>query len=186
MENNWKNREDFINAIGKFTIEFSKLEFSLLELCAFTVPDLPNYKTKYVDFIGLPFEGKRDLLKNFIKKEIPELSKEWEIINCEIGEINSARRHLVHGIGASYLFREIIVTYVKNNKTIESREYKVSDINKLTNRIGHLITGDNGLSGHFDSKFKTAATNAYNNKPTTTRKVIFEDTGVILSDYKGK
>ena len=170
MTNDWKNREDFLKAIGQFTVEFSRLEFSLLELCAYTVADLPHAKSKYIDFIGLSFENKREVLKKFIKTETPQLSNEWEKINSEIGEINYERRHLIHGIGASYLFHEIIVTYVKTNGNIDSKEFTVADINKLTNRIAHLRTGDNGIAGIFDSKFKTAAVNAYNNKPTTTKK----------------
>ena len=185
MKNDWKNREDFLKAVGQFTVEFSILEFSLLELCAFTVADLPNCKSKYIDFIGLSFENKREVLKKFIKNETPQLSSEWEKINCEIGEINYERRHLIHGIGASYLFQEIIVTYVKTNGVIDSKEYKVADINKLTNRIRHVRTGDNGVAGIFDSKFKTAAVNAYNNKQTTTKKMTFANDGIILTDYKG-
>lgn len=170
--------------LGRFTFYFSKLEFLLLDLCTFT--ELPNPKSKYLDFIGLSLDDKRNIIKNFVNANIPKLKQEWEKINVEIGVINQDRRFLVHGIGESYnLYDDKIRTISKVKGKLILKEYDSNDINKLTNRISHVNTGKNGIGGIFNSKFKTESCNYYNLGVEDLKKIVFKDNNTVMTDWKG-
>jgi len=149
-----------------------------------TSPSFPK-SANVIDFIGKTLKEKRTLLRKYIKSELPELLEEWEVINGEIGVLNLERRYLVHGIGRAYLFHENISTYVKVGKTVQTKEYKVKDIKSLTNRIGHVNTGKNGINGVFYFKFKTAIIDSYNERVENSEKIVFKLNGEIVSKWKG-
>lgn len=186
MENSWEMREKFLKEIGLFTVRFSKLETGLTELSAFTCNDIRYWKLEYKDNFGLSLTAKRDLIKKFIKSELPFLNSEWELINNEIGQLNHFRRHLIHGTGDSYLFHPEITTTIKNKDKIESKKFTVKDINILVNRINTVCSGENGILGVFNTKFKTAAIDWYNNNAETHHRIIYKVNNEIITEWKGE
>lgn len=186
MKNDFKGREKFLREIGQFTVSFSKLEFALLELCAMTSESFPKTNAPpFIEYIGMSLDEKRKVIKNYIKLNLPELLLEWEDINKEIGLLNLERRHLVHGVGQAYLFHENISTYIKLGGIIQKKDYSILEIKSLTNRIGHVRTGANGIGGVFYIKFKTGVIDCYNEKvdPSERRKLIVD--GIVTTKWKG-
>ena len=183
--NDPKKREKFLREIGQFSISFSKLEDGVSELASFSIEDIRYWEVRYEEVYGLNLGVKRDLVKKFIKAELPKLYPEWQDINTEIGELNHHRRHLIHGTGNSYLFREPITTIIKSKNELERATYSISEIRALTNRIGHVCTGDNGIQGHFSTKFKTAAINWHNSRKEPHQRIIYKVNNTIQTDWKG-
>lgn len=185
MKNDFKGRENFLRELGLFNVEFSKLEFGLLDLCTMTSEHFPAYKPRYIDFIGDSLEKKRKKIKYHLKENLPDLLKEWTEINVEIGLLNDERRHLVHGVGQAYLFHESISTYVKKKDKVEKKEYTVKNIRSLTNRVAHVNTGKNGICGEFYFKMKTAVIDLYNESVPNKDKKVFRVNNEIVSVWKG-
>jgi hypothetical protein len=185
MKNDLKMQEKFLREIGLFAVQFSYLEFGLTHLSAFTCEDIRYWEVHFEGNFGLSLESKRDLIKKFIKSELPHLLNEWESINTEIGKLNHFRRHLIHGTGDSYLFHPKISTCIKNNKKIETMKFTVKDINILIKRIDEVCTGYNGIHGVFSIKFKYAAINWYNKNAETHKRIIYQVNNEIITEWKG-
>lgn len=184
MTNLLKNREDMLKAIGLFTVNFSNLEFLLLELCTYTLlPLIPD--GQFITFIGFTLEDKRKTINKFISIRIPVLAKEWKVINDKICDLNRNRRFLIHGFIQTGLYDEKVKTICKVNGKIVINEYSAKDINDLSNLIGHINTGENGIGGVFNSKFKTEAINKYNLEVEDKFKIVFKENDVIKTDWKG-
>lgn len=185
MTNDWKVREKFLREIGLFSVQFCQLELGVTELASFTIDDIRYWEVQYQEIFGLNLEHKRELIKKFLQKEIPQLYTEWETINTEIGVLNHNRRHLIHGTGNSYLLHPKIKTQIKNNRKIEMREFSVRDIKELTNRIGHICSGANGILGIFNTKFKTMSIDWYNSNSENHKKIIYKVNNDIQTEWKG-
>ncbi|CAG5079969.1 hypothetical protein [Parvicella tangerina] len=185
MKNDWSIRNDFLNAIGEFSVQFSKLEDCITELSSFTCDDIAYWQVEYFGNLGLDLNSKRDLVKKFIKSELPILKDEWNNINMSIGRVNHHRRHLIHGTAISYLLRSPIKTRIKIKKRVESEEYTVKDIRNLTQELNIIMTGEHGLCGNFNTKFKTEAFNWYNSNDKFERKIIYKVNNAVQTDWKG-
>lgn len=183
--NDWKNRDAFQKAIGHFSIEFSRLELGVTELASFSIDDIRYWQVEFKNVFGLSLEVKRDLVKKFIKKEIPDIYPTWKSINEQIGLLNHERRHLIHGTGESYLFHTKMTTTIKNNGIVESKTYTISDIKSITNRVAHVNTGEHGILGSFNTEFKTAAINWYNQNAARHERIVYKVNNDIVTDWKG-
>lgn len=184
MKNDFKGRENFLRELGLFNVEFSKLEFGLLDLCTMTSEYFPAFMPRYIDYIGDSLETKRKTIKSYLNKNLPDLLPEWTEINVEIGLLNEERRHLVHGVGQAYLFHESISTYVKKKDRVEKKEYTVKDIKALTNRVAHVNTGKNGICGVFHFTMKTAVIDLYNENVPDGEKKVFRVNNEIRTKWK--
>jgi hypothetical protein len=154
MKNDFNNREQFLRELGLFSVEFSQLEFGLLDICVLLNQDDKSIKEKYELYLKLSLDDKRQTIKRFIKEKFPQLSKVWEQINIEIGKVNLERRYLIHGIGRAYLFHEKITTFINLNNEIKKKEFTVIDISQLTSKTAEINTGQNGIHGVFYFKLK--------------------------------
>jgi|AntRauTorckE5430_2_1112549.scaffolds.fasta_scaffold07143_3 hypothetical protein len=187
MTNDPKKREKFLREIGLFSLSFSKLEDGISELVAFSIEDVRYWEVRYEEVYGFNLSVKLDLIEKFIKAELPELYKQWQLINIEIKNLNYQRRHLIHGTGNSYLFREPILTLIKKNKKeFDQGSYSIIEIRALTNRIGHVCTGENGIQGVFHTKYKTAAINWHNSRKEPHQRILYKVNNTIQTDWKGE
>ena len=189
MRDKLKCENDFLRAIGLFSVRFSWLEEGVGVLSAFTYEEMQYWSLNYSSNYGLPMHDKRDLIKKFIKAELPFFNDEWRNINAEIGELNSFRRHLIHGTSRSYFFDEKITTAIKVKRKIEEKEFTVKDIKNLIKRVNELCSGNKenqGVCGQFQAKFIKSAFDWYNESPNNKgKKIIYEVNNQILTDWKG-
>jgi len=172
----------FKSELGQFLIEFARLEHTLAFYCS--IIDSPRKPNLY-KFLGDDFHRKRNFISDHFKTHLPELLQEWRTINSEIGNINEDRRHLIHGIGQSYFFKESISTFVKKGDRIVEKLFTSKEIRNLTNRIGHLLTGTKGIKGHFQTKFLKAVFDFHNHSVPNKEKIVFESDGKIITEWKG-
>ena len=121
----------------------------------------------------------------FIKTHLPNLLEEWIVINVAIGQINSDRRHLVHGFTQYYLPEEHIETFVKKKGRVEKKRFTVNDIKALTEKIHHINTGDNGINGVFHTKLLVTRINLLNYNVEPKMRMVYKVNNVILTDWKG-
>ena len=182
MKASFENTENFKSALGSLVMDFSKLEFSLIYYCAL-IDDPYNYTSKVKSYLGHELEQKRNIIKAYIYKNLPDLKTEWDIINSKIGTINEERRHLIHGIGRSYFLLDTIKTTLKKGDEVVSKEYTVEDIKKIVDKLSHLLTGDNGLEGEFLIKYSTQLFDHFNE--TADPKIAYRVNGKILTKWTG-
>lgn len=181
----FKSDREFKEAIGAFIIASSEMEFAIATLCSIIGEDPRYHQSQFNEIFGLTLEKKRKLLSSFIKNNIPSLHHEWTTINGEIGQINVDRRYLAHGFTQYYLPRERIDTYVKLNGRVTKKQFSLADIKSLTNKIHHINTGNNGISGVFHTKLFVARINLWNDQVETERRMIYKVNDAILTDWKG-
>lgn len=184
MNVSFENLEKFRNALGSLVIEFSKLEFSLTYYCAI-IENPYNHTVELRNYLGSELEAKRNKVKSFIYTNLVDLKTEWDVINSKIGSINQERRHLIHGIGRSYFLLDAIKTIIKKGDEIVSKQYAVEDIKIITNKLSHLLTGENGLEGEFLTKFTTQLFDHLNKNVSDDKKVVYRVNGEILTEWKG-
>jgi len=181
----YKNDKLFKEAIGAFIIASSEMEFAITSLCSILGEDPRLHQKQFLGIFGESLEKKRTLVGEFIKTHLPNLLKEWIVINVAIGRINADRRHLVHGFTQYYLPEEHIETFVKKNGRVEKKRFNVTDIKALTKKIHHINTGDNGINGVFQTKLFVARINLWNEKVEPTLRMVYYVNNVILTDWKG-
>jgi hypothetical protein len=182
--NLFENKDKFQNAIGGFLIKFAELEFSLLYYCGLI--DNPKNQTISIrEYIGTELEKRRNKISKFIHLNLPELSTTWDKINTNLSVVNSERRFLIHGIGRTSFYLDSIKAVIKQKGELKSKYFSIDDINKLTNQIAHLLTGDNGLTGEFLVEFSTKRFNLYNSLSDGDDKIIYKINDVILTEFKG-
>ena len=184
MNVSFENVEKFEKALGSLVIEFSKLEFSLTYYCAL-IENPYNHTAVLRKYLGSELKAKRNKIKSFIYTNLEDLKTEWDVINSKIGSINQERRHLIHGIGRSYFLLDAIKTIIKKGDEIVSKEYSVNDIKIITDKLSHLLTGDNGLEGEFLVKFTSQLFDNLNKKVLDDKKVVYRVNGEILTEWKG-
>jgi len=181
-----KSDSSFKEAIGAFVIAFSEFEYGLVFLCAMTDFDLLRHENYIVKYLGFPFEKKLRHLTEFISEYLKELYPTWAKIKEEIEQINTERRFLVHGFVMYTIPREKITTHVKIGSRVLAREHTVKDIRKLTIRLQHLNTGKNGIRGEFQTLFISLRFNKWNLLVNDEFKLVYENNGITLTDWKGK
>lgn len=169
----------FKEAIGSFVIATSEMEFAIAKLCSFAIEDPNLNHIELSESMGHTFSDKRKILKKFINENLNNLISEWEIINTEIGYINSHRKHLVHGFTQYQLPNETVETYINNKGKITKKVYSLDDIKELTRRIQNLNTGANGISGVFYKKFVQGRVNLWNKSVNDNEKIVFKINGRI-------
>lgn len=181
----FENDRNFKEAIGDFIIDFSELEFGLVELCSLIDFDLRKKEETYLKYMGFQFEKKKECLTEFIKENIPDLINIWDSLNEIIGRINHERRFIVHGVMRYYLPNESISTIIKvKNKPIKN-EITIDKINKLTKQIHELNFGQNGICGEFNILFKTNVFNKWNDLVNDTNKIVYKVENEILTKFNG-
>jgi len=178
--------KEFKEAIGAFVIAFSELEFGLAHLGTMTEFDLRKKEKYLITHMGYSFEQKVKSLTAFIEEHLSEIKPIWDIIKNEIGQINSERRFIVHGLVQYFLPKESITAYIKQGKAINKKELSISTIKELTNRIYHLNTGENGINGEFHTLFSKTRINKWNELVNNENKIIYRINNNIVSDWKGK
>jgi hypothetical protein len=183
----YKNDKIFKEVIGAFIIACSEMEFAITSLCSILGEDPRLHQQQFTDIFGMTLTNKRELVGEFIKTHLPQLKNEWININVEIGQINAERRRLVHGFTQYFLPQEYIETFVKNKKSgiIEKKHFTLGDIKLLTNKIHHINTGKNGISGEFHTKLFVTRINLWNNKVEPKMRMVYKVNNVILTDWKG-
>ncbi len=180
-----KSDREFKEAIGAFIIASSEMEFSIATLCSIIGEDPRHHQSQFNEIFGFNLETKRKLLGSFIKKNIPSLLGEWTTINSEIGQINVDRRRLAHGFTQYYLPNERIDTYIKLNGEVAKKQFSLSDIKSLTNKIHHINTGDNGIAGVFHTKLFVARINLWNDQVENNKRIVYKVNNVILTKWTG-
>jgi len=149
----WENKLEIEKLLGRFTIQFSKLEYGLVILCALTESDIINYQNYIEKYLKLSFGEKRDHLKVYIKNNLSPIYPSWKSINAEIGKVNELRRYLVHGIGYSNLFHPEFKTMVAKSSKIDCKSFNKSDLLKIIGQVIEINTGANGICGNFKTQF---------------------------------
>ncbi len=144
-----------------------------------------NYLTEVHSFLGMELDQKRKKIKEFIYKSLPQLKQDWDTINSKIGTLNEDRRHLIHGIGQSYFLKDVIKTVIRKGQNVILKEYSIADINSLTNKLAHLLTGDNGLDGEFLTKFSKHLFDNYNKSAPDDKKIVYRVNGTIQTEWVG-
>lgn len=186
MTNIFEKDKDFKAAIGAFIIGFSELEFGLAILCSTTEFDIRKRNQYLAKYLGMSFEQKRTVLKEFIKEYLPDLNTTWESLNLEIGALNKERRFIAHGFMRYYLPNENISTYIREKGKVVEKKQSIEKIDKLTQRVYHLNTGRNGINGEFHKLFMTARINQWNELMQIENRIVYTVNSKILSDWKGK
>jgi hypothetical protein len=184
MMNIFENRDKFQNAIGGFIIKFTELEFSLLYYCGL-IDNPKNENSSIREHIGTDLEKRRKKITQFIRADLPELSKTWDKINTQLSVINSERHFLIHGIGRTSFYQDSIKAVIRQKGELKMREFSIDDIKKLTNSIAHLLTGNNGLVGEFLTEFSKKRFNLYNSLSEGDDKIIYKVNDIVLTDFKG-
>ena len=95
------------------------MEFAITSLCSILGEDPRLHQNQFLEILGESLEKKRRLVGEFIKTHLPNLLDEWIVINVATGQINTDRRHLVHGFTQYYLPEEHIETFVKKKGRVE-------------------------------------------------------------------
>jgi hypothetical protein len=180
-----EREKKFKESIGAFVIEFSKLEFGLVELCALTEFNI-HKKNEYISkYMGYTFVKKISIISDTIKNCFPELQETWNKLESKIKEINSYRRYIIHGI-IDYSFQdETTTSYVKSKKQISKNELTVEKIDDITNQVSILNTGEYGILGDFHTLFTTARVNQWNTIVSDENKIVYKVNDIMLSDWKG-
>lgn len=170
--------------VGEFVIQFSQVELYLTILCQVTTHPTQEYEG-FVHYLKKDLTVKREVLKAFINEHLTSLREDWARINVELGDLNEHRRHLIHGIGLLGLTTTVIQTQILKSKQIKSSIYSLMDMEKLINRLHHLISGENGIGGVFYGNYKTLRFNLYNDDPDNTPKIIYKENGITMTKYTG-
>lgn len=186
MSTIFEKDKKFKEAIGAFIIAFSELEYGLAHLGALTEFDLRKRDNYLLTHIGNTFERKVKILTEFIDGNLTELKPIWDELKGEIGQLNRERRFIAHGFNQYFLPNESITTYIKEGKKLSSKELTVDNINKLTNRLHHLNTGENGINGEFHTLFTKTRINKWNELVNDDNKIVYSVNSKIESDWKGK
>jgi hypothetical protein len=134
--------------VGEFIIQFSQVELYLTILCQVTTHPTQEYEG-FIYYFGKDLSIKREVLKTFINDHLMAIKDEWTKINAELGDLNEHRRHLIHGIGLLGLTTTKIHTQILKSKLIKSSIYDLTDLEKLTSRLHHLISGEMELAVYF-------------------------------------
>ena len=184
MRDIFENREKYKSAVGHFVMNFSELEFSLLYYCGLIdYPHDQNFGVK--SHLNSTFGQRRTKISNFIRSDIPKLQATWDNINSKLGEVNRDRRFLVHGIGRASFFEDSIKAFIPNKDTVDLKNFSIDSIKAINNKIGYLLTGDDGLTGEFLIKFNTARFDLHNKITVEDNKIIYKINGDILTEFKG-
>ncbi|MBK7667153.1 MAG: hypothetical protein IPJ32_07220 [Sphingobacteriaceae bacterium] len=184
MSNLFENREKFKSAIGHFVIKFSELEFSLLYYCGI-IDHLRNKELGIREQLQSTFEERRKKISKFIREELPELQETWYSINMQLGEINRDRRFIVHGIGRTNFFSDSVKAFIPQKDRVDIKDYSIDSIKNLSDRIAHLLTGENGLTGEFLVEFNTKRFDLHNRTTLDDNKIIYKVNDKILTKFKG-
>ena len=169
----WENKVEIEKLLGRFTIQFSKLEYGLVILCALTENDIINYQNYIEKYLKLSFGDKRDLLKEYIKDNLCSIYPNWININAEIGKVNELRRHLVHGIGFSNLFNPEFKTVVTKSSKIDHKIFNKSDLLKIIGQVAEINTGADGICGNFNTQFTRQRIRFHNLTCDQDKKIIY-------------
>lgn len=176
----WKNKVEIEKLLGRFTMQFSKLEFGLFFLCALTENDMINYQNYIEKYLKLSFGDKRDYLKEYIKNNLSSIYPTWTNINVEIGIINELRRHLIHGIGHSNLFQPEFKTMVSKSNKIDYKSFNKSDLLKIIGQVAEINTGANGICGNFNTQFTSQRILLHNLSCNSEKKIIYMNNDYVL------
>ncbi|AEV32350.1 hypothetical protein Oweho_1353 [Owenweeksia hongkongensis DSM 17368] len=166
-----KDRE-FKEAVGAFVIAFYELEFGLVFLCSMTDFDIYNRDYYLKKYIGMSLEQKRNVISDFIKEQMPELTEVWKSINSEIGQLNKDRRYIAHGFMSYHIPSENISTYIREKGVINERLLTVKEICTLTKRLYKVNTGENGVNGEFHVLFAKTRINKWNRVVNDKYKIV--------------
>jgi len=177
---------NFKAAIGAFIIAFSELEYGLAHLGVMSEFDIRKKDDYLLKHIGYPFERKVKNLTGFIEENMNELKPIWDNLKVEIGQLNRERRFIAHGFNQYFLPKESITTYIKEGKTLKSKDLNIKTIKELTNRLHHLNTGENGINGNFHTLFIKTRINKWNELVNEDNKIVYRVNSKIESDWKGK
>lgn len=185
MKSLFEKDQEFKQAIGAFIIAFSELEYGLAHLGAMTEFDLRKRGTYLLIHIGHPFEKKVKNITEFISENLKEIESIWNELKVEIGQLNRERRFIAHGFTRYYLPNENIITQVIERKQLSKKKLSVEYIIDLTNRLHHLISGENGIKGKFNTLFTKTRVNKWNELVNDNNKIVYEVNSKIISDWKG-
>ncbi len=177
--------KDFKEAIGEFIIAFSQMEFGLVFLCSMTEFDFRKKDMYVTKYLGFSLEKKLEHLTDFIKEHLNELLPKWNELKTEIGKLNRERRFLAHGFMTYYLPNENITTIIKEKGEIVSKNQSIEEIKSYTNRLQHLNTGKNGITGEFHILFTKTRIDKWNDIVNNENKIIYTVNGEIISNWKG-
>lgn len=184
VSNSFENREKFKSGIGHFVIKFAELEFSLLYYCA--IIDHPRDQNLGIrEHLRSSFEERRNKISIFIRKELPDIKEIWDSINMKLGEINRERRFIVHGIGRTNFFSDSVKAFIPQKDRVDIKDYSIESIKNLSDKIAHLLTGVNGLTGEFLVEFNTRRFDLHNRTTLEDNKIIYKVNDKILTDFKG-
>jgi hypothetical protein len=186
MADIFENDKKFKEAIGAFIIAFSELEYGLAFLSVLTEFDLRKRDEFLLNHIGLSFENKVRKISDYIDNHLQNLKPIWDIQKNDIGQLNRERRFIAHGFVSHSLPHESISTYVKEKKILSNHKFDVETIKKLTNKLHHLDTGENGINGEFRIDFTKQRIDQWNKLVNDENKIVYKVNSEILSDWKGK
>jgi hypothetical protein len=178
------NDKQFKEAVGGFIIAFSELEYGLGYLSSFTEDDLRN--RKLLDHLGLPFERKFKNVSDYVELKMPETKEIWSKLKSQIGQLNRDRRFIAHGIVQYQIPISDLSTYVKEKSRFVERKFSSLQINKLTNELREISTGEYGVNGVLNTLFITNRINEWNELVNDDNKIVYRVSGEILSNWKGK
>lgn len=177
MEKNiFERHKDFKEAIGSFILAFSELEFGLGIICSFTEFNLLTRDQTLPTYLGLTLENKKKTITDYIKKYEPEIKPTWDKIKGEIEFLNEQRRYVNDSLRA----------IVKVGQRLEEKRLTIEEVEKWTDRLHHVNTGDNGIIGEFYLDFARRSINRWNKYVIEDYRITYTVNSKIVSDWKGK
>lgn len=127
-----------------------------------TEDDLKNKDKYFSKYLKLSFNDKVKIISKYIDGHMKDLNSIWAELKIEIGQLNRERRFLVHGFTTYYLPKENIKTSVAENGKVVDKKYTLVELKKITTRLHHLKTGNNGIKGEFYTQFRILTENKWN------------------------
>lgn len=169
--------------IGNFIVNFSRLEYTLAYLLAFSDTNLFRYEAYIPKMMALSFDKKLMLFSNYIKEDLGELQTDWKSIEKKIKQINVNRRYVAHGFIDGRLNNSN--ARIVRNGQFHPKELSHKELKKQSNEILEVLTGENGLDGEFRQKFFIARLDKWNELVNDNFKIVYTDNDDIKTKWKG-
>ncbi|MBW4891830.1 hypothetical protein KXQ82_19040 [Mucilaginibacter sp. HMF5004] len=151
-----ENQRKFREAIGQFITAFAEVEV-YLTIYDSMIDSKRTNNVFLVESFSNPLKIKLKHINRFIKEYLGDnFYLRWQIIEAEIEDLNLFRHHIIHGTGFSSYWSETIKTMLKEdskNQILNHREFSIKDIKALSERVYHVLTGNDGIQGIFFEDF---------------------------------